>query len=144
MYTPDFASPEQARGENAGTATDFYGLGGVLYHLLTGHTPHQTEGMSPTAIQRAICVQEPRRSSLWNAELKGDLDNILLKAPHSDAQRRYANVREFAATSKAIWPPGGGGDSGQLELPERAIRAAQPGGLDCGGDGTDGDRGRRR
>jgi len=97
MFTPDFASPEQARGEDAGTSTDIYGLGGVLYHLLTGHTPHTTEGMSPAAIQRAVCEQEPRRPSTWNPELKGDLDNILMKALHMDAQRRYANVREFAA-----------------------------------------------
>ena len=97
MFTPDFASPEQARGEDAGTSTDIYGLGGVLYHLLTGQTPHATEGLSPTAIQRAICEQEPRRPSQWNAELKGDLDNILMKALHMDPQRRYGGVREFAA-----------------------------------------------
>jgi eukaryotic-like serine/threonine-protein kinase len=97
MFTPDFASPEQARGEDAGTSTDIYGLGGVLYHLLTGQTPHATEGLSPTAIQLAICEQEPQRPSTWNAELKGDLENILLKALHLDAQRRYGSVREFAA-----------------------------------------------
>jgi hypothetical protein len=96
MFTPDYASPEQARGEDASTATDIYGLGGVLYHLLTGQTPHATEGLSSTAIQRMICEQEPRRPSTWNAELKGDLDNILLKALRLDAQRRYATVREFA------------------------------------------------
>jgi tetratricopeptide (TPR) repeat protein len=95
-FTPDFASPEQARGEEATTATDIYGLGGVLYHLLTGQTPHATEGLSSTAAQRMICEQEPRRPSAWNAELQGDLDNILLKALHLDAQRRYASVREFA------------------------------------------------
>ena len=96
MFTPDFASPEQARGEEAGTATDIYGLGAVLYHLLTGQAPHATEGLSPTAAQRMICEQEPRRPSAWNAELKGDLENILLKALHLDAQRRYGSVREFA------------------------------------------------
>ncbi|HLK69184.1 MAG TPA: protein kinase [Bryobacteraceae bacterium] len=96
IFTPDFASPEQARGEVATTATDIYGLGGVLYHLLTGQTPHATEALSPTAAQRMICEQEPRRPSAWNAVLQGDLDNILLKALHLDAQRRYGSVREFA------------------------------------------------
>lgn len=96
MFTPDYASPEQARGEEASTATDIYGLGGVLYYLLTGQTPHATEGLSATAIQRMICEQEPRKPSLCNAELKGDLENILLKALRLDAQRRYASVREFA------------------------------------------------
>jgi eukaryotic-like serine/threonine-protein kinase len=96
IFTPDFASPEQARGEDASTATDVYGLGGVLYHLLTGQTPHATEDLSPTAAQRMICEQEPRRPSAWNAELKGDLENILLKALHLDAQRRYGSAREFA------------------------------------------------
>ena len=96
MFTPDFASPEQARGEEAGTATDIYGLGGVLYYLLTGQRPHTTEGLSPTAIQRMICEQEPRKPSLCNAELKGDLENILLKALRPDTQRRYGSVREFA------------------------------------------------
>ena len=94
--TPNFASPEQARGEQATTATDVYGLGAVLYFLLTGRAPHQAEGLSTAALQRAICEEPPAKPSSIRPELKGDLENILLKALHTEPARRYRSARELA------------------------------------------------
>src|SRR5262249_19879935 len=96
VLTPDFASPEQVRGEEVTTATDIYGLGAVLYNLLTGEPPHKVGGLSPRELERAIC-QTPTRPSLRNPTLSGDLDNILLKALHVEPRRRYPSVGELAA-----------------------------------------------
>ena len=93
--TPDFASPEQVRGETPTTATDVYGLGGVLYFLLTGQPAHAIAGLSAGELRRAICETPPRPPSELRAELKGDLENILLKALHLEPSRRYRSAREF-------------------------------------------------
>ncbi len=62
--TPEFASPEQARGGEVTTATDVYGLGALLYFLLTAHPPHIISGRSIPDLQRAICEEPPQRPSL--------------------------------------------------------------------------------
>jgi serine/threonine-protein kinase len=96
VLTPDFGSPEQLKGEETATATDVYGLGALLYLLLTGSAPHKTEGLSGRALHRAICETPPTKPAVLRAELKGDLENILLKALHLEPERRYPTVRELA------------------------------------------------
>jgi tetratricopeptide (TPR) repeat protein len=93
--TPEFASPEQARGDDATTVTDVYGLGGVLYFLLTGRPTHDVAGLSTPQLHHAICETAPNPPSRIRPELKGDLENILLKALHSEPARRYPSVRQL-------------------------------------------------
>ncbi|MGE5414560.1 MAG: protein kinase domain-containing protein [Syntrophomonadaceae bacterium] len=96
LLTPDYASPEQVRGEPVTTATDIYSLGVVLYELLAGRRPYRVTGRSPEAIARAVCEEEPARPSAAAAALRGDLDNVVLKALRKEPERRYASVEQFA------------------------------------------------
>ena len=58
--TPDYASPEQVRGEPVTPATDVYALGVLLYELLTGHRPYRLTTRAPDEIARIVCEQDPR------------------------------------------------------------------------------------
>ena len=95
--TPEYASPEQVRGEPAGTATDVYSLGCVLYKLLAGVTPHQLYGKSAAEAVRSVCEGEPPKPSSLNRELGDDEDNILRTAMQKDTRLRYRSVEQFAA-----------------------------------------------
>jgi eukaryotic-like serine/threonine-protein kinase len=63
LMTPQFASPEQLRGEFITTATDVYSLGVVLYKLLTGYLPYRLESNSSYDLAHAICEEEPEKPS---------------------------------------------------------------------------------
>lgn len=89
--TPEYASPEQVRGEPLGTATDIYSLGVLLYHLLTGRRPYRSAMSSPAEIERAICEEEPVKPGLEH-----DLSAIVLMALRKDPRRRYASVDQFS------------------------------------------------
>lgn len=126
VMTPEYASPEQIKGEPITTATDVYSLGVLLYQLLTGQSPYKPKRRTADEITKAICEQEPtkpsqaiggQRSELSESVprgvgvagapnphfairnpklLRGDLDNILLKALRKEPQRRYATVEQFS------------------------------------------------
>ena len=99
--TPDYASPEQVRGEAVTTAADVYALGAVLYNLLTGAKPHRLETYSPLEVEQAVCQRQPLRPSAiapekFRRRLAGDLDTILLTALHKEPARRYQSVDQFS------------------------------------------------
>jgi serine/threonine protein kinase len=111
VMTPDYASPEQVRGEAMTTASDVYSLGVVLYELLTGQKPYRLTSRRPDELSRAIIEQEPQRPSTTAASsdgngqseianrksLRGDLDNIVLMAMRKEPSRRYSSVGQFSA-----------------------------------------------
>ncbi|HEY6806518.1 MAG TPA: protein kinase [Pyrinomonadaceae bacterium] len=107
LMTPEYASPEQARGDNSiTTASDIYSLGVVLYELLTGESPYDIESRRVDEVARIICETEPERPSrirtppenkrTTNKQLRGDVDNILLMALRKDPARRYSSVEQFS------------------------------------------------
>jgi len=89
LGTPSYMAPEQALGNNDqfSSATDVYGLGAVLYHLLTGHPPFA--GGTTYDTIRLLLETEPRQLRLWNAKIDRDLAIICLKCLEKDPQRRY-------------------------------------------------------
>jgi serine/threonine protein kinase/Tfp pilus assembly protein PilF len=89
--TPDYASPEQVRGEAVSTLTDVYSLGAVLYELLTGRRPHNLATHDPLEIAREIC-ERPVPPPQINAEL----DLIILKAMQTEPPRRYQSVEQLS------------------------------------------------
>ncbi len=89
--TPDYASPEQVRGEIITTASDVYSMGVVLYELLTERRPYRIATLTPVEIERTVCETQPER-----ANLSEDLDTILMMALRKEPSRRYGTVRQFA------------------------------------------------
>jgi serine/threonine-protein kinase len=103
LLTPEYASPEQVRGEPLTTATDQYSLGVLLYRLLTGRPPYRLESGRPQEVERVICGEDPPRPSTvvrggrsGARRLAGDLDNIVLTALRKEPGRRYASVQQLS------------------------------------------------
>ncbi len=100
MLTPEYASPEQIRGEPITTGADVYALGVLLYELLTGQHPYRQENSHYIDTLRRITQGQTttpsQRSSLWQRQLKGDLDNIVMLALHQDPARRYGSAQALA------------------------------------------------
>ena len=99
--TPEYASPEQVRGEPLGTASDIYSLGVLLFELVTGERPYRITDTRPSAIERVVCETAPPRPStqMQTRQLGGstrDLDAVILKALAKQPARRYASCATFA------------------------------------------------
>jgi eukaryotic-like serine/threonine-protein kinase len=103
LMTPEYAAPEQVRGEEVGAAADVYALGVTLYRLLTGRSPYRLSGRSLGELERAVTDQEPIPPSLvlrLSTDKRGlpiaaDLDRIILQTLAKEPDRRYASAAEL-------------------------------------------------
>lgn len=118
FLTPQYASPEQIRGEALTTASDGYSLGALLYRLLVGAAPFAHYGDDTASLLRAVALRDPLPPSRAAAPsraraedraaragmsarqlsraLGGDLDAIVMRALEPEPARRYGSVAEFA------------------------------------------------
>jgi serine/threonine protein kinase/tetratricopeptide (TPR) repeat protein len=112
LMTPEYASPEQVRGDEVTEASDQYSLGVLLYELITGNRPYKFPSRAPHEIARIICEEVPSeplsgefgRMITENAELSAfdknfcqKFDRIVLKSLRKNPLERYESVRELAA-----------------------------------------------
>ncbi|TDI72829.1 MAG: serine/threonine protein kinase [Bacteroidetes bacterium] len=121
VMTPDYASPEQIRGDRITTVSDVYQLGILLYELLTGSRPYDFTDEARAEIERIILEKEPEKPSTAikrvkssdsdsdaeltstrsapidriRKQLSGDLDRIVLMALRKDPDRRYQSADQF-------------------------------------------------
>nr|WP_298720015.1 serine/threonine-protein kinase [uncultured Steroidobacter sp.] len=101
-FTPEYAAPEQIKGEPIGTATDVYSLGVVSYQLLTGTLPYSPKHAGGGQLERAITEIDASLASTTTQDrqrgrrLRGDIDAILNRALKKDPAQRYASADAFA------------------------------------------------
>lgn len=100
--TPDYASPEQIRGQPLGTASDVYSMGVVAFELLAGARPYRLQRGSAAELEQAIAAQDPPAASSMatgpaqRRALRGDLDAILNRALKKAPAERYPTMEAFA------------------------------------------------
>src|SRR6516225_8247261 len=92
LGTPSYMAPEQAAGKNAEltSTTDVYGLGAVLYQLLTGHPPFAGDTTYETI--ELLLGTDPRPPRLLNTKIDRELSTICLKCLEKDPKRRYSSA----------------------------------------------------
>jgi serine/threonine protein kinase/tetratricopeptide (TPR) repeat protein len=126
LMTPQYASPEQIRGQPVTTVSDVYSLGLILYRLLTGRDPYELKSRQVWEIERIICFEDPPKPSAavsnfdkaahdgiagepndntaaprirprtLSRQLRGDLDNIVLKAMAKEPSWRYSSAEALS------------------------------------------------
>jgi eukaryotic-like serine/threonine-protein kinase len=101
--TPAYAAPEQIRGEPPTTATDVFGLGAILYELLSGRPIRDAAAATPTGLVRTLdrdiapLASLPELPAAHRRRLRGDLETIVAVALAAEPARRYASVEALAA-----------------------------------------------
>jgi eukaryotic-like serine/threonine-protein kinase len=112
VFTPASAAPEQLRGGIVDVTTDVYGLGALLYELLSGCAAIEANGLSASELERRVCLQPPvpmnvarldriakqgAASSASEVPIPQDVENIVQKALRKEPDARYQSAEQFDA-----------------------------------------------
>ncbi|HEU0028831.1 MAG TPA: serine/threonine-protein kinase [Ktedonobacterales bacterium] len=124
--TPEYMAPEQLRGAVADQRVDVYGLGAVLYELLTGHVPH--EGLTPYDVAARALTEAPRSPAEYNPALWTSLADVVLGAVASDPNLRYPDMSSMAEALRRAMVARGSSTymSERASLIDAPRRPAQP------------------
>lgn len=100
--TPQYMSPEQAKGERVDQRTDIYALGCILYEMLTGAVPFDGETFMKILSDHMLTPVEPPTSRRPDLRIRADVEAVVMKALAKDGQERFQSMAEFAAALEAI------------------------------------------
>ncbi|MCL2660419.1 MAG: serine/threonine-protein kinase [Acidobacteriaceae bacterium] len=101
-FTPRYSSPEQVEGQPVSTVTDVYGLGMILYEMLTGIPAQHLTSTQYEELHRVVCTVDPPKPSAAVSspklaeELSGDIDAIVMKALRKEPAARYGSVEQLS------------------------------------------------
>lgn len=113
--TPEYMSPEQARGEESSPPSDLYALGVLLYEMCTGQLPFRSHDREQLLeMQRTQIAPNPR---VLRPDLSPDAEKIILRLLQKDPARRYADAHHLQEDLKSL----------QRTLPSAMWEASQPG-----------------
>ena len=90
IMTPEYASPEQVKGEPVSTATDIYSLGLILYQLLSGCPPYEIKSSSALEMEKVICLTEPQKPS-----------TMITKVPYSETDSDSKITSEYITKKRS-------------------------------------------
>jgi len=100
MGTPNYMSPEQARGKDVDHQTDIFSFGVILYEMLSGKLPF--EGETVGDIIAFVLTKEPKRLREMNREVPPELEEIVHKSLQKDKQKRYRTARDLLRDLKDV------------------------------------------
>jgi serine/threonine protein kinase len=91
--TPHYMSPEQAAGQAVDHRSDIYSLGVIMYQVFAGQLPFDAE--SYMGVMTKHMFEEPVLPSRWTAELRGSIEDIIMKALQKKAEQRYQSMLQL-------------------------------------------------
>jgi serine/threonine-protein kinase len=92
--TPQYMSPEQARGETVDHRSDLFSLGSVLYAMCAGHSPFRAK--TTMGVLRRVCDEAPRPLGEVNPEVPEELEAVIERLHAKDPAQRYQSAAEVA------------------------------------------------
>jgi eukaryotic-like serine/threonine-protein kinase len=118
LFTRHYAAPEQIKGEEVSTSTDVYGIGALAFHILSGKKIFEASTRTDHDYMMLVTQNDPELASRVSgqAQLRGDLDNILRKALARNPADRYGSVAALAEDFQNV-------------LAQRPVSAVAPGWL---------------